>query len=209
MQGKMWLGIVVMWMCMMAPQRAWAASEPAPVARAEKTQGDDGRLRGLYVESRFAAGYMVLSEKIPAADGNTGTAGKNERLGGAVGAQLALGYDLGKWISLEVLGGMNFASGTRSDRVRDMGILYAGMGGRVAIPLSERFSFNAGLAAGYASSSNGVETASGSVWGQVTAGAEYALFIRHFSLGCDLSLFTTIQPTRMFVGITPRLKYTF
>ena len=40
-------------------------------------------------------------------------------------------------------------------------------------------------------------------------GFEYFVHVRHFSVGADVTAFATTVPHRVFVGLVPRMKYTF
>jgi opacity protein-like surface antigen len=169
--------------------------------------------RGLYIEAKATGGYTVSDQKISqeAAVNSAfpGAAGTSEQLGGTAGLQLNVGYDLTNNIAVQAVLGELFASGRRSDVVRDIAVGYGGLQGRVAIDLTERLDvlFSGGVA--FASQSNQVEKAQtgAAVLGGV--GIEYYVHVRHFSVGLELSALAPLSPTRVFVGLSPMIKYTF
>lgn len=169
--------------------------------------------RGFYIEAKATGGYTVSDQKISQeAAVNSAfpqTAGQSEQLGGTAGLQLNVGYDLTNNVAMQVVLGELFASGRRSDVVRDLAVAYGGVQGRVALDMTERFKvlFSGGVA--YASQSNLVEKHTGGAAVLGGVGFEYYVHVRHFSVGLELSGFAPLSPTRVFVGLSPMIKYTF
>ena len=64
-------------------------------------------------------------------------------------------------------------------------------------------------AATFVQADNGVDDAESGAGVLVGTGLEYYVHVRHFSVGIDLTALAPLSPTRVFVALTPRLKYTF
>lgn len=171
-------------------------------------------VRGFYIEAKATGGYTLSDQKLEAPLVGPGTpypqaAGQSEKLGGTAGLQLNIGYDLTDNIALQAVVGEMFVSGRRSDIVRDLAVAYGGLQARVAIDLTDRLDLLLSGGVAYASQSNQVEKAEkgAAVLGGV--GLEYYVHVRHFSVGLELSALAPLSPTRVFIGLSPTIKYTF
>lgn len=186
---------------------AAATTNAATPARAEPLQSV---ARGLFFEGRVGGGYMVADAKIESDPIFPGVVGKSEGFGPGASVSFALGYDVTPRLALQALGGALLVSGTRTKQhVRDLGVLYGGVGGRLAFDLTDRLDLLTSLGGAFAKSDNAVEEASTgpAVLGGV--GLEYYVHVRHFSVGLELTVFAPLSPTRVFVGVSPLIKYTF
>ncbi len=166
-------------------------------------------VRGLYLEARVGGGYGVVSADIPEDPVFPLLEGESEQLGGGSQFGFHLGYDVTESLSLELVTGATFISGRRTDRVRDLGLLYGGLGARLSFELDRRLNFNVAGAATFIQADNGVDDAESGAGVLAGVGLEYFVHVRHFSVGIDLSALAPFSPARVFVALTPRLKYTF
>lgn len=188
-------------------------SDPASVQAREPKQAKPiaSVVRGFYIEAKVTGGYTVADQKVPQslASSYPSAAGQKEKLGGTAGLQLNVGYDLSDNIALQLVGGELFASGRRSDVVRDLSIAYGGVQARVAFDLTDRLDLLASAGVAYASQNNQVEKAEtgAAILGGI--GFEYYVHVRHFSVGLELSALAPMSPSRVFVGLSPQIKYTF
>lgn len=168
--------------------------------------------RGFYIEAKLNGGYMISDASVSASAAGTvapQAAGQSEKLGGGFGMQLNVGYDITDHVALELVGGQLFASGRRNDVVRDVGIAYGGLAARVGIDLTERLDLVLSAGAAYAGARNGVEKADTGIAILGAAGIEYYVHVRHFSVGLMVSAIAPVDPSRVFIGLSPQIKYTF
>ncbi|MBI5512048.1 MAG: adventurous gliding motility protein CglE [Deltaproteobacteria bacterium] len=165
-------------------------------------------VRGLYVEGRVGGGYMVKNAPFKP-DPAFPLAGGSEGLGPGSLVHLAAGYDLTPFLAIEAVGGATLVSGTRTDKVRDLGVLFGGLGARGAIDVGDRLKVLVSAGVAYASAKNEVEKADKGVAAMGGVGVEYYVHVRHFSVGVELSVFAPVSPLRVFVGLAPQVKYTF
>ena len=135
--------------------------------------------------------------------------GQSEGYGAGTTLALEIGFDLSRNIAIEAFGTAGFVSGTRTDRVRDLGLLVGGLALRLAIPVTDRFHAVLAGGGGYASADNFVEEPERGLAAMFNAGLEYYVHVRHFSFGLDLSVLAPVSPLRVFVALGPQLKYTF
>lgn len=188
-----------------ASAQAPAAAEPAAAAQPETVKAV---VRGLFVDARVGGGYMVVNRDVEPTDDYPLASG-SEGLGGGSTIQIGIGFDLNDMIALQALGGAVLASGSRDDLVRDLSILFAGGGARVSFALRQRLNMVASLGLGYGFADNAVEEPEAGVAVFGGLGVEYYVHVRHFSVGVELSGIAPISPMRVFVAITPSIKYTF
>lgn len=166
-------------------------------------------VRGLYLEARVGGGYGVVSADIPDDPVFPLLAGESEQLGAGSQIGFHLGYDVTDSLALELVSGATFISGRRTDRVRDVGLLYGGIGARLSFELERRLNLNLAGAATFVQADNGVDDLESGAGVLAGVGLEYFVHVRHFSIGIDLSALAPFSPSRVFVALTPRLKYTF
>jgi hypothetical protein len=197
------------------PALAESPSAPQPAAAPTKKEAVvaptvdlEAVLRGLFFEARVGGGYAVFGQNIKV-DPNFPAVKGSEKLGGGVLVNMGLGYELTRSFALQLAGGATLISGHNSGRVRDLGIVYGGAAVRFASELGSRFDFVGSLGAGYASANNSVEKAESGPAVFASGGVEYFVHVRHFALGADLFVLVPVQPARAFIGIGPRVKYTF
>jgi opacity protein-like surface antigen len=214
------VAVLVVFAALALPVAAFAQSTPPPptteagtaTAREPKQAAPLASVvRGFYIEAKGTGGYTVSDQKIPGslAGSYPQAAGKSEKLGSTAGLQLNVGYDLTDNVALQVVGGELFASGRRSDVARDLSVAYGGLQARVAFDLTDRLDLLASAGVAYASQSNQVEKAQtgAAILGGI--GFEYYVHVRHFSVGLELSAIAPTSPSRVFVGLSPQIKYTF
>jgi hypothetical protein len=189
------------------PAEAPPAGE-APEAAPARPETIKAIVRGLYVGASVGGGYMVLNDDVEPTTAYPQASG-SEGLGGGSTIRVAIGYDLTDVIALQALGGVILASGSRDDLVRDLSILLGGAGVRLSFDIRHRLNMVASVGVGYASADNAVEEPETGVAAFGGFGIEYYVHVRHFSVGVDLSVFAPISPMRVFVAVTPQIKYTF
>jgi hypothetical protein len=193
-----------------APVQAEEAQPAAPAAQSEATAPLEAVVRGLFVEARVGGGYMVTGQNVPDDERYyIGLRGKSEQLGPGALMHLALGIDLVDVLAFQVVGGSTVVSGTRTDRVRDLGLVFGGAGLRLSLPAGDRLNVVIGAAGVYVRSDDGVAPAQTGAGGFANLGLEYFVHVRHFSVGIDLSVLAPFTPQRLFVGLGPQIKYTF
>ncbi|MEO0814371.1 MAG: adventurous gliding motility protein CglE [Myxococcota bacterium] len=166
-------------------------------------------VRGLYLEARVGGGYALASADIPADPVFPALQGQSEELGAGSQMGFHFGYDVTDALALELVTGATFISGRRDDRVRDVGLIYGGLGARFSFELERRLNLTLSGAATFVQADNGVEDPESGPGILAGAGLEYYVHVRHFSVGVDVTALAPLSPTRVFVGITPKLKYTF
>lgn len=187
------------------------AGSDVPSAAADVTQPDALRsiVRGLYFEARVGGGAAVMSADVPEDPIFPQLTGQSEELGTGAQIGLHLGYDVSDAVAIELVSGAAFISGRRSDRVRDVGLFFGGPGLRFGFEADRRLRVTTGGAAVFVRSDNAVDPVESGFGVLLGGGLEYFVHVRHFSVGVDLSVLAPFSPSRVFVGITPRLKYTF
>ena len=111
-----------------AEAKAPAAEKKAPLAAV---------VRGLYVDTHVGGGFMLVNADVEPDAFNPGVSG-SEELGSGTVFGVSVGYDITDAVALQLLTGAVMVSGGRSDKVRDLSLLYGGLGGRFGVPLSER-----------------------------------------------------------------------
>ena len=195
-----------------APPDAGADASAADVqpAAASNLEAMDTLIRGFYVEATVRGGYAVADSSLddiddPSFEGLTGSEG----LGAGAGVGVKVGYDVSESLAIELLAGSLLVSGSQEVRVRDVGLMYGGAGGRLSVPINPRFfaTFNAGVA--FVSADNAVDDAENGLAIIGGAGLEYFVHVRHFSAGLDVQVFAALSPTRVFASVGPTFKYTF
>lgn len=188
-----------------------AAAESSAAVALPQPETIKALVRGLFVEARVGGGYMVITapigfhEDYPMLDSDS-----SEGLGGGSTIQIAAGYDLNEMISLQaVVGAVMASSRRRAEPVRDLSLLFGGAGARIAINMAKRVNLVTSIGVGYVNADNAVESAESgaAVFGGI--GVEYYVHVRHFSVGIDLSVLAPFSPFRLFVALTPQIKYTF
>jgi opacity protein-like surface antigen len=203
-----------------SPLAAFAQSSAPPTTEATVTAREPKQaaplasiVRGFYIEAKGTGGYTVSDQKVPTTPSLAASypqaVGKDEKLGSTAGLQLNIGYDLTNNIALQALAGQLFATGTRTDVVRDLSIVYGGVQARVAINLTDRLNLLTSAGVAYASQNNMVEKAQKGAALLGGLGIEYYVHVRHFSVGLEVSALAPTSPTRVFVGLSPQIKYTF
>lgn len=165
-------------------------------------------VRGLFIETRVGGGYAVVDADVPADPAFPELDG-SEGLGSSMLMGMSLGYDVNESFAVEVLAGASLVSGTRRDRVRDLALFYGGVGLRGAFSVSERTSVTLGAGGGFVRADNAVEAVESGPALLGTFGVEYFAHVRHFSVGLDANVLAALAPSRVIVGLTPKLKYTF
>lgn len=165
-------------------------------------------VRGLFLETRVGGGYAVVDADVPADPAFPDLEG-SEGLGSSMLMGMSLGYDINEAFAVEVLAGASLVSGTRQDRVRDLALFYGGVGVRGAAALTERTRVTIGAGGGFVRADNAVEAVESGPALLGTFGLEYFAHVRHFSLGLDATVLAALSPSRVVVGLTPKLKYTF
>jgi hypothetical protein len=184
-------------------------AESAPAAAAPAVQTIEAIVRGLYLEGRIGGGYMLVSADVSAAQQQLYGV-RSEDLGPGAMVQLAVGYDLTQMIAVQAVAGASLISGTRRrEPVRDLSLAFGGAGVRLAFDLTERIDLLAAVAVAFVNAANSVEDSKNGVGVLGEVGLEYYVHIRHFSVGIDLSLLAPVGPVRMFLAVSPTLKYTF
>lgn len=184
------------------PEGAEAASTEA----AAPGQKLDSVVRGLYIETRVGGGIGLMSQEVPS---NDPAVKATEELGAGSFIGFALGYDLTDNLAFQLLGGAALVSGNNLERVRDLGMFYGGAGLRLAVDLSERLDVVVSGGGAMARTDNGVEAAKTGPAVLATAGFEYYVHVRHFSVGLEVTALVPLSPMRAFVGLGPQIKYTF
>ncbi|MEZ0311221.1 MAG: adventurous gliding motility protein CglE [Myxococcota bacterium] len=200
----------------------WVASAQTTTGSAGAVQTREPRqqqpiasvVRGFYIEAKATGGYTLADQTLEAPAVGPGTpyptlSGASEELGGVAGLQLNVGYDLTEHVAVQAVVGNMFASGRRADYVRDLSIAYGGLQARLAFDLTDRLDLLASAGVAYASASNQVEAAEkgAAVLGGI--GFEYYVHVRHFSVGMEVTAFAPLSPSRVFLGLSPMIKYTF
>lgn len=175
----------------------------------QETQPLEEIVHGVFMQMRVGGGYLVKSSTIPPDPFFPTLAGQSESFGAGPAVDFALGYDISDNFALQLVGGMTFSGGRRTDRVRGLAIVYGGVGARVSIPMNERLNLVVSPNIGYASSTTAVEAATSGLMVAVNGGFEYFVHVRHISLGADLSVQAPFDPVRVFVGILPYIRYAF
>ncbi len=196
---------------------ASAQSTPPTVQQSREPRQVDpiaSVVRGFYIEAKATGGYTLSDTTLEAPTVGPGTpypllAGQKEKLGGTAGLQLNIGYDLTDHVALQLVAGNLFASGRRSDYVRDLSVAYGGLQGRVAVDLTDRLDLLLSAGVAYASADNKVEKAEKGAALLGGIGLEYYVHVRHFSVGLELSALAPLSPSRVFLGLSPMIKYTF
>jgi len=122
---------------------------------------------------------------------------------------VTVGYDINERIAAELITGGTMVSGGRGNWVRDTAYLMMGGGVRLSIPMSDRLNLTAAPAVSYFRLTNQVEPTDSACGAILRGGFEYYAHIRHFSVGAELVLMMPVAPIRLFVAITPTIKYTF
>jgi hypothetical protein len=222
-------------LCGLAPASAWAQSSPStsndktdivatPVGgaasvsetglEAQAASAPAAIVRGLFTAMRLDGGYMVARQKIKLSDAEKAQLpasldGQDEGYGAGRMLEVELGYDITPVFAVEALGGVSLVSGTRSDRVRDLGVYFGGLGLRVSPAFSERWRFVIAAGAGYADAEDAISPAQRGPAAFGNVGVEYYVHVRHFSVALEASMLAPLQPLRIFVGLGPELKYTF
>ena len=186
-----------------AAPAAEAQAEAAPVAV-------EAVVRGLFVEGRVGGGYMVKNTELVVDRTRYPEAPANEPLGLGTTVQMALGYDLTDAIALQGFGGATLVSAwSAREPVRDLGLVFGGVGVRGAFPMSDRLHVTGAAGIGYVSARNEVESPESGGVACVDLGVEYFVHVRHFSVGLLVSGLVPFSPMRAFIGLAPTLKYTF
>ena len=228
-------GVAALALWIGAAQAAWAQApdEPAEAGEAESVQaapaaapaveesveepaeGDEPRLqavvRGFYLEMKGGPGYMVLNPSLPPGvdPNNPGVTG-DEALGVGGVIALAIGYDIADIFSLQLSGGAFMVDTTRTDYVRDLGVIWGSLGARIALGLSERLHFLIQAGPMVLGADNAVESSELGFGITAATGLEYYVHVRHFSIGFDVQVYMPITPdVRLFLALGPSLKYTF
>ncbi|MEZ4272655.1 MAG: adventurous gliding motility protein CglE [Myxococcota bacterium] len=165
-------------------------------------------VRGLYLEARVGGGAIIKGADVEGDDGFNGVLSGDEGTGFGTSVAMSVGYDIADSFALEFNTGGVMASGGRSDRVRDISMLYAGVSGRLLLG-SGRLKYTVTPGISYVRADNAVETPDSGIAATVRTGIEYFVHVRHFSVGIEALAFVPLSPLRMFVGLTPTLKYTF
>jgi len=178
-----------------------AAAPPKAAAAAAEPKKLEAVVHGLYIETRFGGGAMLLGRKLE------GPLEGAESLGGGVLMQLGAGYDVTSVVALQFIGGSTLVSGKK--RLRDLALYYGGVGARVSMALDERLNVVVLAGGAMARVDDAVEPAKTSPAVLATLGIEYYVHVRHFSIGLDASVLAPIGPMRLFLGLGPQLKYTF
>jgi len=182
-----------------------AAQEPERGAGPEKKMAI---VRGLFVGAKLTGGYMVADRDVGNPT-NPSISKSSEKMGLGGGITMAMGYDISESIAVQALAGALNVAGRRADRPRDLAFFHLGIGARVAFGLSERLDAIVEPGALYVWRDNGVKSPRGGFGASLNAGVEYYVHVRHFSVGIMLSAFAPVEPFRLYLGITPTLKYTF
>lgn len=204
--------------------KASSKDDKKPEAEATAPRRLDAIVHGLYVEAGIGGGYMAVNHKAEPDLVYPGISGSE---GYAAGAQVsfALGYDLTSSLALQFVGGSTLVSGTRTDRVRDLAMLYGGAMLRLAVEIDPRLNLVLGAGGALTKADTGVgcytvKTGTGEdaelcekpqtgPAGVGTVGLEYFVHVRHFSVGLDAQVLAPLSPMRVFVALGPKLKYTF
>ena len=212
----------------LCPPWAMAQSEAGEVISAQDPDGGDASpdpqpqqvsgnarkplkaiVRGLYLEARPGVSATVLNAEVVTPDPfNPGISGKQ---GKGVGAAvfLSLGYDVNESVAIELIGGGTMVSGDRRDQVRDLSVLVAGAGARLSFSLGERLRLVAAPGVALVQASTVVDSADTGFGALIRGGLEYYVHVRHFSVGFEVLALTAFSPTRVLIGATPTIKYTF
>ncbi|MEM6531885.1 MAG: adventurous gliding motility protein CglE [Myxococcota bacterium] len=187
-----------------------AAPPPPEVERAADTPAELlSIVRGFYIEARVGGGSAVTSGDIPEDPNFPLLNGQSENLGAGAQMGFHVGYDINDLLAVELVTGAAFVSGRRTDRVRDVGMFYGGPGVRLGFELERRLNFTVAGAATFVRADNGVDSPDSGPGVLIGTGLEYFVHVRHFSIGLDLSVLAPFSPARVFVALSPRLKYTF
>lgn len=165
-------------------------------------------VRGFFLEMKVGGGYMLVDQPMPASFTDRFPAG-SEGLGPGAAVALTAGYDITDMIAIQLVGGAAMVGGNRGDFVRDLGLIFIGAQARVAIDLTDRLDFLAAGGVAFVSADNAVEPATLGIGILVNAGLEYYVHVRHFSIGIDLGMYLPVTPVRMFLVLSPTIKYTF
>ncbi|OGQ91740.1 MAG: hypothetical protein A2289_11845 [Deltaproteobacteria bacterium RIFOXYA12_FULL_58_15] len=185
-------------------------AEPTPTATGQ-IEPIKAIVRGFYVDARMGGGFTLvsadMSKELQLAYPD---AGVSEELGAGAHVHFSAGYDISEQIALQLLGGATLISGRRTaDPVRDLSLVFGGVGARLAIDLTNRLDLVSAIGVAFISASNSVDEAESGVGILGNVGLEYYVHIRHFSVGVDLSVLAPMSPFRLFLGISPTVKYTF
>lgn len=169
-------------------------------------------VRGFFLEARVGGGYSVVSGSVPRDDPvfpELGRVGASEALGGGAQIGFHVGYDLTDSVAIQAVTGATFIDGRRTDRVRDVSLFYGGGGIALSFELQRRLELDVHAAAIFVESDTAVEVAETGLGIMGGAGLEYYVHVRHFSIGVDVTAVAPLSPSRIFIGLTPRIKYTF
>lgn len=183
--------------------------EPTVQSSAATPTALDSIVRGFFVEARVGGGYALTSADIPEDPVFPTLEGQSEELGAGSQIGFHIGYDVTEVIALEAVSGATFIGGRRDDRVRDLSLFYGGAGVKLSFELERRLRLGLGAAALFVQSDNGVEDSETGAGVLGSAGLEYYVHVRHLSVGFDVTALAPFSPSRIFIGLTPRLKYTF
>jgi len=86
------------------------------------------------------------------------------------------------------------ASGDRADKVRDLGMMYGGLGGRIALRIQDRLDFLLTPGVIYVQADNTVEKPQAGMGAYLDLGLEYYVHVRHFSVGLVLTVVARCSP---------------
>jgi hypothetical protein len=193
-----------------APAKSTPPSAPPEATAAPSATAMKAIVRGFYIETQVGGGYTVAQAKVDQATSfNPQIAGKDEGLGPGSTVLMAMGYDIADSFALEIVGGATMISSVRSNYVRDMMLTFVGVGARLAFALSDRTNFLVTGAGIYAKADNGFPPSQISTGGLFGLGLEYYVHVRHFSIGLEVTTIAPVTPLRVFVALSPTLKYTF
>lgn len=211
MLNRLLVVTTIVWSATVAAQGEPENKDKRAAEKAEVTQRQPLKavVRGIYVDTVLGGGYTVKDAKLSNPPSYPQLNKKSEGLGAAGLVGVALGYDLNSMFAVQAVTGLALLAGTRTDRVRDVGLVYFGGGPRLSLGLNERLFAAVSAALAFSRSDNSIEKPESGLAAIASFGLEYFVHIRHFSFGVHATALAPFKPARFVVFLTPNLKYTF
>lgn len=134
-------------------------------------------------------------------------------LGTGSNFHLALGVDFQKNIGIKFVGGgiqlPGESQGPNKEFVRDFSGSYFGGLLTLSLPIKSRSVFGLHIGGGILKEEHLIEKEISNFMLMGQLRYDYYVHVRHFSIGVGANLLKPSNPSRMFLSVTPNLKYTF